>query len=93
MSNDSDMHELLQRIRRIETRITKLLKAQGVDPFSDTQKMLVIPGENPDIAGSNTAEITDTHITLAQIMAAMDEVQCDTVSIFMHGKIIAYVEV
>lgn len=57
MSYDDSTQEVLQRVRRIETRLTRLARALGVSVMDDDSRIIVIK-EHPPLLEVNGLDVS-----------------------------------
>lgn len=79
--------EILQRARRIETRVTQLLVHLGID--AGAQKPIFDPG---NLQGRATVTLPSRHSSLAEIIAAIPETFAGPVDVFIGGERIAVLD-
>lgn len=68
----SNNHELTQRTRRIETRLTQLMVALGIN--TNSQKPTFLKGQPRSAAGS-TISVPSPHSSLKEILEAIPDNQ------------------
>ena len=77
MNDDS---ELIDRVRRIETKVTKLGEQAGVD----------MGGQKPCYTGSKI-EVPTPHVSLASVIAAIPKDVVTTVPVVIGSRRVGYV--
>ena len=76
--------ETLQRVRRIETRLTQFMIAQGVT--TGAQQPAFDPG---NIQGRATVVVPSRHSTLAEVVGAIPPSFVGPVDVMISGELIA----
>lgn len=78
--NDAHAREILDRARRIETRVTRIAKAMGVDP-GETQ-----PSFDPEY---RTLSVPSRHISLQDCLKSIPA--RTNVSVVIGGDLVGYI--
>lgn len=83
--------ETLQRVRRIETRLTQLMVAMGVDTMSQKPKFGIydIPGEDREVAAIN---LPSPHSSLKEALDIIPATWEGPVRVFVNDELVAVLD-